>query len=966
MLPGFRWCDVRALILFVSIVSAFWGGYDSCYGQPQVVCLTTTRMPCTVDRTVEDRYVPNTFDREIVRQAFLLAARDVFGVSTRDESLREPMPEQTTNTAMLFAMDVANLQTKQIEYELRFGDKLLTKGIIPYQFSSTHSTLITSADRAEQLARTDFVDALKTVGLRAAGRDESTPPKLPAEIEPRLRQMDVVSQFLAIRQAHQAIAEHGEHGPAVAALTMGYANLSQLTCFYHMSLDVAFQARAILYGTRLIQMYPESPLGYWHRAYAFTMLGLTKESIYDLETADTIAASHPPRTTPPWLPLIRSANKFDFKELQEPALEADQWQQLAIFLWFRSVEFSGSEYLAIEIGEKGLRVAPGCLRINSGMTRVAGVRHGHKTTTLPLIVLPNYLNDALTNIAEAADALPLPTLDEEDPSQSPIQITRLAMSLVEQSGVDRHLAEPSNAVLGRLIEEQNVLNLSSRAMFVRDWLGSDATDFLDAVKDAYQQHPLAPLISACALRNGGGGYDAFLSEYDPPDTNFVSTNPLFARVPREVNFKHTTNGQFQLVRWMTYTSSEPDYLSRMVLEGPESQLKKARWLYDMQPAHPYRFALLIRRDWEDSKKHLDDWKEFLEHPVVAIELAQQYETDGKTEEAEGNYRRCIETAPDFLAFQRLTRLYWRYGDDEGAFATAKLFLEQADYGLNHATLCKDLAYSLMSEQRYKEALPWAERSAASGAEWAEQTLAICYEGLQQFDDAYRVWVAIDERYGTNREYSFAARTRHIDLATAWSRRWEQLQAKYPDETNPERRLPQAFQWLLEDKFQEAAGTYAAIHADYHDPYWGFLTALSAAAAKDTATRDAALANIVNRDFSWYPGESEEGTSLSKELAKLLQQGFSKGEFDKQAFVRLVGENSTVNQHWVMMYSFAGRFLELQGDEQGAIPYLENAAASGAVDYEPVILATDRLRKMGRQPLTLHRRFFNFGRVVQPQ
>jgi hypothetical protein len=89
----------------------------------QVFCLTTCEMPHTqpTDREREDWYMPTLLTREIVRQGMLLAARESFGVATRDETLREPLA--AAGESSRFDFDVRHVQAKRIDYVLRQGDR---------------------------------------------------------------------------------------------------------------------------------------------------------------------------------------------------------------------------------------------------------------------------------------------------------------------------------------------------------------------------------------------------------------------------------------------------------------------------------------------------------------------------------------------------------------------------------------------------------------------------------------------------------------------------------------------------------------------------------------------------------------------------------------------------------------------------------------------------------------------------
>ncbi|MCA9187110.1 MAG: hypothetical protein R3E01_32185 [Pirellulaceae bacterium] len=154
----YRWIPWQWSVQSLVVVLA-WATAGPCLAAPKVLCLVSPAMPFTSDSQAEERYVANTYHREIVRQALLMTARDAFGLGTRDQTLREPIPAESTENAWLLEMSVANVQSKRIEYTLRREDRELASGTIPYLENAAAPGTVDSAlvilaiDRLRRMGR---------------------------------------------------------------------------------------------------------------------------------------------------------------------------------------------------------------------------------------------------------------------------------------------------------------------------------------------------------------------------------------------------------------------------------------------------------------------------------------------------------------------------------------------------------------------------------------------------------------------------------------------------------------------------------------------------------------------------------------------------------------------------------------------------------------------------------------------
>jgi tetratricopeptide (TPR) repeat protein len=380
-------------------------------------------------------------------------------------------------------------------------------------------------------------------------------------------------------------------------------------------------------------------------------------------------------------------------------------------------------------------------------------------------------------------------------------------------------------------------------------------------------------------------------------------------------------------------------------------------MFDMNPHAPYRFIVLIEHDWQASQEHLDEWEErYGHHPAVALALGKQHEAHGNPDKAEEYYAGYIAAVPDYEVYVRLARLYYRRGQKEKMLDVAEGLLEQEDYALNHASMSKLIAYTLMAEGAYDEALPWAERSAESYAAWGLQALADCYEGLGKLEEAHELYQAIDERYGSAMQYEFAARTGHGELDEAWTKKLENLRRYYAAD-GPEVQMYEAFQRALEGELAEAARKWQAVVETSGDPALALLAAALAVRSSEEEVAKSMLEKIAASEQA----AKLEGAPL-KELSELLLDVLASEEQTAPPvakLVRLPASGGAANSHFAV-----AAFLEAKGNEQRAAEHYREAARWPAREGFSVILSWIRLRELGEDPLKLAPRYAGIEAGIQ--
>ncbi len=157
--------------------------------------------------------------REIVRQAVLIAARDELGLSTRDMTMRESVSAESDKCRRL-DVQVAEKTKEFVRVRLTRPDgEVIYEKEIPLpkskkRFFDYYSLVVA----AEELSRTELVDALRKAGFSGEPNPQQASVAVPAATEQALREMNFFSQFAALRELHRLQQTKGESPQTLAAL----------------------------------------------------------------------------------------------------------------------------------------------------------------------------------------------------------------------------------------------------------------------------------------------------------------------------------------------------------------------------------------------------------------------------------------------------------------------------------------------------------------------------------------------------------------------------------------------------------------------------------------------------------------------------------------------------------------------------------------------------------------------------
>jgi hypothetical protein len=234
--------------------------------------------------------------REIARQAVLMAGRDELGLSTRDMTLRETMPAAESTEKL----DLQVTPSKEsVRVTVSRGDQKFFEREIPATSAAGPFDYVRFSAALEELVASDLVAALQQAGFHGRANQTSASTEVPLQIEGWLREMNLFSQYSALRQLHALERKEGESPQTLAALARGYANLGQLTNLLWNASHKAYKARSLLYAQRLVKRDKGSAWSLQHRAYSEALVGLHAAALEDLKSAREQAGAKD-QTAPSW------------------------------------------------------------------------------------------------------------------------------------------------------------------------------------------------------------------------------------------------------------------------------------------------------------------------------------------------------------------------------------------------------------------------------------------------------------------------------------------------------------------------------------------------------------------------------------------------------------------------------------------------------------------------------------------
>ncbi len=876
------------------------------YYQPSVSKIALLEGTVALHRPLEPaQVVPGTeqsiLAREILRQAVLIAAREVLGLHTRDGVLRETIPEKATSRFTL-ATGVAGRSRLHFHIDLHKkledgAEEVVWRYELPVKGNENYDEIIATA---ESLARIYLPKALKDAGFPGDRRLKRSKEKIPPALSKDLSHMTMPTQFSAIRELHAAIREHGESPALLGGLVRAYSQLAWLTEHHWSTAHKVFKARALLYAERLVVMQPNSASGLWHRAFARAATGWHKKALEDLGAAGRQKRQE--ETRPTWVPAIEAFCRFQSKKLASLAIDSDT--ELISWLRFDAVRRNvGSQDLPSRTAVEVLRGNPENFAVRDNLSRISGVGVSHVTT----VEGPKVFNATMPKRLLAMSELP-PEVEqilktEEGWEENESDIVAALRKTREQGDL-------SWSGLAALSQEQRFALVWRRLEFLKYSYSVPVEDYVKQTLPIVDDHP----------------YRLFLQTYGAtPSACPALMRKQLATIPiTEINVKKQGRLLLAIQRYLPTRFQEAlslsvrhmdpihnDYTDLLFAYQTDSGKLKtyANRLLQISPHSPAGLALLVQKDWNRAKgsaQLLEDSG----HPVVLNALAKKYSKMKQWKDAERCLNKYLKVSNDHWPYLLLAKNYKAQKDMDKWLAILKKSLEQ-DFGLQNAKTRVTIARHYMANKEFKKAQPYAEEAAQSFAKWAMLCASECYEGLEDWQKSEQ-WIArVSRRYQSSylTWFLWCKRTGHGDAAAA---------KKLVDD----RFLGPGNQWkgspyvlglvlLLSEEEARAARVYEALYKKENDDGLALFAILLADASSQKKLRDELLAKL-----------SKQNTFLCQ-LARQFESALKNGGKVDSKSVDAILKHMPARQRSLGNY-VVGRFHHIHKQPKQARSYYDRA------------------------------------------
>jgi hypothetical protein len=386
--------------------------------------------------------------QELMRQAFLNAARDELGADTRDAALgEEPLREGSRNYVLCInatqrlVMSLCTVGTS--------AGQLLGAGMdYPVQVRDTETrvedylALVSALDR---FGRGRITETLKADGVALRAPSAEPISALPIAITADLASMSIMRQCSALRALHVLARVHGPSALLTGALARGYANASLLTHQLWSDTSLVFAARALLYAERTVAATSSSPWALRQRAYARILVGFIDQGCADLDAADATESMAEIEPTP-WVSILRHFAAFDYVALELDAKK--HCTHLALLLSLLTVVHALDQDLVRPLGDRTLALEKTCFRAIDALGEGGDEKDLARSVDLAPRAMELALNEELGRAPDLPRTAAIHIVESGGLDRCPGVITALREASVIPCG------EPSWAAIGQIIADQ--------------------------------------------------------------------------------------------------------------------------------------------------------------------------------------------------------------------------------------------------------------------------------------------------------------------------------------------------------------------------------------------------------------------------------------------------------------------------------------------------------------------------------
>ncbi|HEV7999453.1 MAG TPA: tetratricopeptide repeat protein, partial [Planctomycetaceae bacterium] len=715
------------------------------------------------------RALPLTL-RELVRQAFLVAARDELGLSTRDVMLREDFPKHPEERFIPFDLSAQLAGAGgaiYIDYTLvrqSTEDEELWRSTVRTDTADPNSIVIV-AEKAEAMSRGELKEALTRAGGKGSVPAARSSSEVPSATSDLIWTWNEISVMAGLRKVHAEIREKGESPQLLAALAVGYANLGSLTEYYYGAQCKVYYSRALLYAERLLRKTDQSPWALWHRAYVRLLFGLHGAGGDDIAAAKKKPGSATvAQPLPFWTDVVNVYAQGRFPQLLKVAKTPAQ-RRLARYLILQSVIYGNLHDLRIKSMKDFLAEVPDCplgFDLLAASGQIGTEREG---SDLGLVLTGILIRKRLPDVPGLPASITERVRDKNATIGSEeIDFRKTVISSLEQVGtpqLDR--GEPSLSAVGHSIEEMSFAQVIRKLEVDRNALGIPVDDTIAGLGPLVAGHPFGAYVGAFAQHKEvvEGAAAALVSKL----------------AVHEISLKSLT-----LVQWLASTTRKPEHAQLWRVAGGHADLvisdqmrtiqaqiygdaDAMKHLGKISSALPVVVAAQIWRNWSQSAPQADKYeREYSDDPLVMDALSNRYFQLKRYDDAE----RCAKLAPGYSSYRALAAVYKAKKDPGRWRETLDRAIKLPSYGLEQAQVQDEIAHDLLEQKKWKEAVVYGDAAAESYSGWSLMTAARCHEMLGEWEKAEQLVKAVSERYDDHilNWMCWCHRTGHGDVRSA--------------------------------------------------------------------------------------------------------------------------------------------------------------------------------------------------------
>lgn len=926
-------------LLFAAALTAVAGAAD----------ITTVRLERADVVPVDGQDWHPILDRELLRQSLLLAAREEFGLRTRDAELGEAADgagDAAGETLTLTPRILFSRPTIQLDLTRRGSD---TPVVVPSpNLDAFLQDVPTAMAVAEAMSREQFVKFFDQSGLAAQPALVDPQGEVDVEADQSLAELDPLMQIAGVRLIHRQLREQGESPARLAALARGYANLWQLTAFVWGGSPKLFAARALLYGQRAVVKFPRSPEALDGRAYALALVGLPGRAIADLNAAKAMRKRNNESERNA---LVRHLAGLKAAELSAAAGKGGPLQPLAQFFAFLAIEHSGATQSTIDVARRALDANPANLRLLMSIDHLGGP------------------GTAAPAGAEASEALAVRVASIDSVPGIPAEVATLVQRLRGPVSVPGgrskvvaalHAAgqtdtgEPSWHSVARQIEDLSFMCVMQEAYDRNLRQGVGAAAVIDASTHLVAGHRYRSFLDVLRYRR-----DDSDSRYNDALAKVTIDDPTYAmewvrRYWQESAIKTRTQAKWDDLgnngdaTAFDYAIRAKAYDMGRLLVGQ----RELEWIVDVlrrtAPDSPILHACETYLDWSKAEPRAEQWlAESGDYPALTLALARGYERAGRFEKAIEMYGRYLAVSNDFAVYRPLAECHLKLGREDKWLSTLVASVAVPPFGFEHANVRVKIANYLVTHGRAAEALPYARDAAAIGTPSGMECLSDVALALGDFRLSEQAIRDYAKAYDAPDAWPlWCVRTGRGNWPTA-AKQLDAYETELSQRTDRESVTSRLIVLLALGRVREAEDLAADVMARTADPYAGLFAVTLAMARGDTAARDRMIGffDDATRTFVMPDGTSRQAlTDTGRYFGQCLRdnRAVDGSEINKLASRDFRDEPN--------VFYFAARYSLVRGDTALARDFFKRSAGSTALKSVRSFAAAE-LRGLNAKPAT---------------